>query len=200
MEEKTNIYRKLQQMRVELQNRGLSKSGKNDYGKYDYFELSDFVPHINEIQAAYDTVSIFEIDKEEALLHILDCADTVQEIVFSIPVAELALKGANAIQNVGGLTTYCRRYLYMIAFEIAESDEFDPNENNEPQVEYIDEIKIRALKKTMADKGVVDKQIFERYGVSSFEELTIENFMSAVRSLGKMPDVEKKEDLDLGLE
>lgn len=93
------------------------------------------------------------------------------------------------------------KYAAFQVFNIPTEEMQDPDaEVHSVGAEYIDELKIKALKKTMEDKGVVDKQIFDRYKVSSFEELTIENFMSAVRSLGKMPDVEKKEELDLGLE
>lgn len=200
MENKINIYQKLQKMRVELQKKGLVKTGRNDYSKYDYFELSDFLPHINEIQAEHNTVSLFAVNNERATLSIVDC-DTEKQIEFSIPIAELALKGANAIQNVGGLTTYCRRYLYMIAFEIAENDEFDPNKNNEPeqpQVLYVDDLKIKVLKERMAKKGVKDAQIFDRYKISSFEELTVSDFMKACSGLEKMPDVEEQQ-VDLGL-
>lgn len=194
MEQATNIYRKLQKMRVDLQKTGICKSGHNDYGKYDYFELSDFLPQINEIQEKHDTVSLFSINSEYAELMILDCADTTQGIEFRIPMAELALKGANAIQNVGGLTTYCRRYLYMIAFEIAENDEFDPNESNEPQqpeVYYVDAVKIKVLKEKMDKKGVTDQQIFDRYKVNAFEEMTVQQFVNAMNGLDKTPDKEK---------
>ena len=44
-----NIYEKLQEARVELQGMNLKKSGKNSFAQYDYFELADFMPHINQI-------------------------------------------------------------------------------------------------------------------------------------------------------
>ena len=200
-----NIYRKLQAMRVELQKKGLTKSGYNDHKKYNYFELADFLPAINELQEKYNTITLFHIDKETAGLRVLNCDDTKDEIVFTMPVAELSIAGANSIQNIGGLTTYCRRYLYMIAFEIAENDEFDRNANNEPQGEpeppevyYVDEIKIKVLKDTMQKKGVTEQQILERYGVANFEELTVEHFMRAMSGMEKMADVESKQ-VDLGL-
>lgn len=196
--EKMNIYQKLQAMRVELQKKGLAKSGHNDHKNYNYFELADFLPAINELQASFNTFTHFVINKETALLKVIDCESLGDVIEFSMPVAELSIAGANSIQNIGGLTTYCRRYLYMIAFEIAENDEFDPNENNEPQVLYVDELKIKVLKERMQQKGVTDKQIFERYAVSSFEELTVVDFMKACSGLEKMPDAENKQ-VDLGL-
>lgn len=79
-----------------------------------------------------------------------------------------------------------------------DADVYEDIEPEQPTVEYIDAIKIKALKKTMAEKGVTDKQVLDRYGIGSFEEMTIQHFMSAVRSLDKMPDKEdKKTNLDL---
>ena len=199
--ETMNIYQKLQEMRVDLQERGLVKSGHNDHKNYDYFELGDFLPAINEIQKKHNTISIFGITKEVAKLEVINCENLQESIEFTIPIAELSIAGANSIQNIGGLTTYTRRYLYMIAFEIAENDEFDPNtgkEPEEPPVMYVDEIKIKVLKERMKTKGVKENQILERYHVSSFEELTVIDFMKACSGLDKMPDVES-EQVDLGL-
>lgn len=186
-------------MRVALQKKGLEKSGYNDHKKYKYFELSDFLPEINEIQEEYNTLTLFSVDKEKATLRVVDCDDITQELTFDIPIAELTIQGANTIQNIGGLTTYCRRYLYMIAFEIAENDEFDPAQQQpEPPVLYVDDVKIKVLKQKMEKKGVSDNQILERYHVSCFEELTVVDFMKACSGLEKMPDVESKQ-VDLGL-
>lgn len=208
MENNTSIYQKLQKMRVELQKAGVVKSGRNDYGKYDYFELSDFLPQINEIQAENNTVSLFSINETRAVLDILNCEDLDQRISFSIPLAELSLKGANAIQNVGGLTTYCRRYLYMIAFEIAENDEFDgdkkdeaepePKPEQEPEVLYVNDNHIKTLKQTMEKKGVTDQQMLGRFKINTYEEMRVDWFVSAMRMLEITPDKEEKQ-VDLGL-
>lgn len=37
----------------------------------------------------------------------------------------LELKGANAVQLLGGVETYLRRYLYMTVLDIVEADQFD---------------------------------------------------------------------------
>ncbi|WP_405379366.1 ERF family protein [Phascolarctobacterium sp.] len=197
-----NIYQKLQKMRVALQKRELKKSGYNDHKKFSYFELSDFLPHINEIQEEYNTLSLFEIGKECASLTIVDCDNTELTLAFDIPIAELQIQGANTIQNIGGLTTYCRRYLYMIAFEIAENDEFDHNSNYEqpPQPEelYVDEIKIKVLKDKMAKKGVTDNTILDLCQISTFEEMTVSQFVRVNNKLDITPDKESKQ-VDLGL-
>ena len=195
-DQKLNIYQKLQFMRVDLHNRNLKKSGHNDHKKYEYFELGDFLPAVNEIQKEYGTLTLFDIEKEYAVLSVIDTETPENKIEFKIPIAELSIAGANGIQNMGGLTTYCRRYLYMIAFEIAENDEFDANKDNTPQAEQpilVDDVKIKVLKSRMEKKGVKTEQILERYKVDCLEELTVVDFMKACNGLDKMPDVEKQQ-------
>ena len=79
----------------------------------------------------------------------------------------------------------------------AECHEVAP-EQQQPEVIYVDDLKIKVLKDTMAKKGVKDSQILERYKVSKFEELTVLDFMKACSGLEKMPDIESKQ-VDLGL-
>lgn len=196
-----NIYEKLAEMRVELQNSEIKKSGYNDYGKYSYYELSDFLPKINEIALNHGVFNLYELKENEAVLHVMDF-ETGEEISFRIPLAEINLKGANAIQNIGGLTTYTRRYLYMIAYEVAENDEFDPQENNEPKSPdpkdvLVKDVHVKTLESVMKKKGVAAEKILERYKKSSLEEMTMEDFMKAMKGLEQMQDIEEKP-VDLG--
>lgn len=200
-ENKVKLITKLQKMRVELQDSGLTKSGRNDFSKYDYFELSDFLPKINKILLANNVTTIYGIEDGKAILKFINCEDSEDVLLFAIPTADMTLKGANAIQNIGGLTTYTRRYLYMIAFEIAEDDEFDPNQKNDdvadtPKDPLIDHIKIDVLKKKMEEKGVSADKITSRYEVHKLEELTTSQFMSAMSGLEATKPVEN---VDIGL-
>lgn len=120
-----NIYEKLQNMRVELQQMNIKKSGKNKFAGYDYYELADVLPPINELQAKYKTCSFIRFTREEATLKIINAEKPEEVIEFTSPMAELTLKGTHPIQNLGGIETYQRRYLYMTAFEIVENDYFD---------------------------------------------------------------------------
>jgi len=43
------VYKKLQKARVLLNASSIKKSGKNKFAGYDYFELGDFLPTVNEI-------------------------------------------------------------------------------------------------------------------------------------------------------
>ena len=83
--ENMSIYTKLQKMRVALQNKGLTKSGYNEHKKFAYFELADFLPQINEIQAEYNTITLFELGKEYAHLKLIDCDKEESVIEFDLP-------------------------------------------------------------------------------------------------------------------
>lgn len=120
-----NIYEKLQNMRVELQQKNIKKSGKNKFAGYEYYELSDVLPAINELQAKYKTCSYISFNSDLAVLTIINAEKPEEQITFSSPMAGLNLKGAHEIQNLGGVQTYSRRYLYLNAFEITENDYFD---------------------------------------------------------------------------
>jgi hypothetical protein len=118
------IYEKLQKCRVELQNLKLKKSGKNNYAGFEYFELKDFLPTVNELFAKNKMFSNFSMTSEIAELEIIDCEDKTS-VKFTSPIAELELKGCNKIQALGGTHTYLKRYLYINALEIVDADLFD---------------------------------------------------------------------------
>ena len=44
-----SVYKKLQDVRVELQKTPLKKSGKNKHIGFEYFELGDFLPTVQEL-------------------------------------------------------------------------------------------------------------------------------------------------------
>lgn len=58
------VMAKLQTARVTLQNRNLKKTGKNDFAHFDFFQLEDFLPEINEIFAKLGLHSEFNITPE----------------------------------------------------------------------------------------------------------------------------------------
>lgn len=120
-----DIYEKLQQMRAELQHQNIKKSGKNKFISYDYYELADILPPINDLQVKYKTCSCVTFTKDLAILKIINAEKPEEVIEFTTPVAEVNVKGATPIQMLGAQTTYLRRYLYLIAFEIVENDYFD---------------------------------------------------------------------------
>ena len=124
-EKKFNIFQKIQKARVELQKKDLKKSGYNKYSNYKYFELGDFLPHINEICDKLGLYTEVSYQEKEAFLKVIDCDNSEVFREWSTPVEVAVLKGCSMIQNIGGTQSFARRYLYMMAFEIAEADAID---------------------------------------------------------------------------
>lgn len=130
---KLNLLQKLQKCRVELQNKNLKKSGENKFAGFKYYELSDFLPTVNELFDKYKLFSQFTLDNNTATLEIFDTEKTYKSdefefydsVAFTIPSEKVEIKGSNAIQNLGGSNTYLRRYLYLNALEIVENDVYD---------------------------------------------------------------------------
>ena len=205
-----NLYAKLMKMRVALQKCDIKKSGYNDFKKFKYYELSDFLPECTKIAADNNILFLYQLGKEEAMLSMIDCENPDNRILFQFPLAEVDIQGANKMQNIGGLTTYTRRYLYMIAFEISENDEYDPNENNVPeqkkqkdptpeQQKQIDNIanqkidltKVHIIQKELLRTGVSVDAICERYKVAELTEITEGLFIRVMDALKKTSDLVK---------
>ena len=119
-----NIYEKLLQVRLELSTANIKKGGKNEFAKYEYLELNDFLPALIKSCASAKICPLFSFG-ETAKLTIVDAEKPEDFIEFSSPIAELQMKGTNALQIIGGVQTYLRRYLFIMAFDIATPDVFD---------------------------------------------------------------------------
>ena len=118
--------------RIKLQNTEMKKSGLNKFAGYSYFELSDFVPKIQEIFDELGLCGVVSFTTAYAELSITDVEDGTM-LVISSPMAEANLKGAHPIQNLGAVLSYQRRYLWMTAMEIVENDIIDSAPSAEPK-------------------------------------------------------------------
>ena len=119
-----NIYEKLQAARIKIAAGGIQKSGKNEFAKYKYYGLGDFLPQIMEACDELKITPIISTDAEgrKFVLELINSESPEEVIRFSIPIVQAQLKGVQPIQNLGAVITYSRRYLYMLAFEIIETD------------------------------------------------------------------------------
>ena len=132
-----SVHKKLMAARVKLQSVEMKKSGLNKFAGYSYFELGDFIPHIQTIFNDIGLCGVVSFDSTHATLCITDTEDGSQIVVTS-PMAEANLKGAHPIQNLGAVLSYQRRYLWMAAMEIVEHDIIDSGpsaEKPEPKPE-----------------------------------------------------------------
>lgn len=131
-------------IRVKLQNAKLKKSGKNKYAGFDYFELADFLPKLNELMLEEKVNDRFYIKDDYATLELQKGEETniytMPFVLFETPVnvkqnqttGEIReVKSMQDIQYLGALNTYYKRYLYLNAFGITDGDVIDSMDNNE---------------------------------------------------------------------
>ena len=119
-----SVYGKLQKARIMLQGTKLTKSGKNKFAGYEYFELADFLPTIQKICNDVGLCGVVSFNKDMAYLQINDTEDGTS-VMFTAPMSSAALKGCHDVQNLGAVISYLRRYLCVNAFEIVEHDGLD---------------------------------------------------------------------------
>lgn len=128
-----NVYKKLQAARAKLHKTPLGKSGKNSFAKFNYFELSDFLPEVTEIFNDLGLCEVINFNTDTATLTIHD-ADSDGHIVFTTPLVYADMGKVQSIQNLGATHTYIRRYLYLLAMNVLENDVVDAAEPKAPPV------------------------------------------------------------------
>jgi len=116
-----SVHKKLMQVRVELAHLGPQRTGHNKFANYKYFELGDFIPQTMELFLKHGLCGYISYTSEEATLSITDVEDG-PAIVIRSPMATAALKGNHDIQNLGAVQSYQRRYLWIAALELCETD------------------------------------------------------------------------------
>ena len=135
-----NVYQKLLEARVLFMEEDVKKSGKNMKMSYKYFELQDIVPVATPIFQKVGLLPVVTFTNDEAAMTIFNVDDPCDFIVFTSPMKEIEPivstktggEVTNAIQRLGSVETYQRRYLYMIALDIVESDSIEPTTGDNP--------------------------------------------------------------------
>ena len=128
-----NVYQKLLEARVLFMEEDVKKSGKNMNMSYKYFELQDIAPVATPIFQKVGLLPAVTFSDTEATMTIFNVDCPSDYINFTSPMREIApihsksgSEVTNAIQRLGSVETYQRRYLYMIALDIVESDSIEP--------------------------------------------------------------------------
>ena len=178
-----NIYEKIQEVKVRLLKANIKKSGVNKFAGYNYYELADFTPFIIDFCTELKLFTAISFDKELAKLTIVNSENPEERIEYTSPIEELELKGCNKIQALGGTETYSRRYLYMSAFDIIESDMFDGQNGKELQDinldKKIDKNKVAALRAALKNAKISDdvlEQVLDDFGYEKIDEIQVKNY------------------------
>lgn len=201
-----NLNESIIQIRVDLQKSKIKKSGKNKYAGFEYYELADFLPRLNELMLQYGINDKFTIEEDKATLTLIKGEEAQSYNIpferFDTPLVNkkdkngTLLKDKNGeyiqtpsmqdIQYLGALNTYYKRYLYLNAFGITDGEVIDSLDNNE--IQRGTKANKKATKTTEkkeqpkgADLPIQDGQI-ERIK----ELYTAEELMPLMRHIGKV--------------
>ena len=188
-----NIYSKMQKARCEFQEKPLKKSGHNKFAGYHYFELGDFLPTINSLLEKYNLCSNISFDNDMATLTIVNAENTDEKLVFTSPMSNANLKGCHDVQNLGAVQTYLRRYLWVNAFEIVESDGLDATTGKDDKPSKtkanVNAAKImKLIESKYVNEVAVQQHVKSAYGVDSYDKLSDKQAKELIEMLSKKPD------------
>ena len=129
-----NVYQKLIKAREQFLNADVQKTGKNMHLSFKYFELDDIVPTAIRIFATVGLVPVVNFTTDTATMPIVNTDNPEDTVAFVAPFNQIApivsntgKQATNEMQALGSSITYMRRYLYMMALDICESDSIDAN-------------------------------------------------------------------------
>jgi hypothetical protein len=136
------IHARMAKIKKELSETKIAKSGHNKFAGFKYHELSDFIEIVNKLNEKHGVNDVINIDKISGsctlTLYNVDDANDFVTVITPYEQAEMLGKGGapsnvDAIQRMGSTITYNRRYLYMTAYNIQESDGVDGNDTTPPK-------------------------------------------------------------------
>lgn len=166
-----NIYQKVQSIRSAIAELDIKRSGQNKDKGFTYLELPEYLPTLNRLMDEVGLMTMFNMTNEKAVLKIFNSSDPREFLEWELPMAELKMadaegKEAEGIQIMGGKTTYMRRYLLQIAFEISVKDTVDSRGKTSKPVDDLDEEDIEDIESaTDIDRlGEICKKIRGRKG------------------------------------
>lgn len=129
-----SVYKKLNEARAKFHELKLTKTGRNTFANYNYFELGDFLIPALQVFREVGLCAYVSFDKDTATMTIVDLAPSggaPEKIILTSPMGSAALKGCHEVQNIGAVETYQRRYLWVAALEIVEHDALDATTGKE---------------------------------------------------------------------
>lgn len=177
-----NLNESIIKIRVKLQNSKIKKSGKNKFAGFEYYELGDFLPKLNELMLEENINDLFTIENDEVKL-ILMKGEEKQEYkmpfrIFETPLTKDGKQSMQDIQYLGALNTYYKRYLYLNAFGITDGEVIDSMNSEEIKKPIKQETKEILITEKQIEliKGLDQERVkkaLEYYEKENIEDLTL---------------------------
>ena len=193
MENKKNVFERLQDVRVDLQKMNIKKDAENNFTKFNYYTLNAILPPINELCQKHRITYTTKFTKEEVTLTLYNHDDLNDTITFGMPFVMSELKSAPRIQCLGASVSYITRYLMISVFGIAESDFYDslPEDKlqevkpvNEAEENKKDEL-IKFIIKNKENENLKEalKEVLKQEKVKSIKDLSLDSLQTVINSM-----------------
>lgn len=187
-----NLNESVIKIRVKLQNSKIKKSGKNKFAGFEYYELGDFLPKLNELMLEENINDLFTIENDEVKL-ILMKGEEKQEYkmpfrIFETPLTKDGKQSMQDIQYLGALNTYYKRYLYLNAFGITDGEVIDSMNSEEIKKTIKQETKEILITEKQIEliKGLDQERVkkaLEYYEKENIEDLTLVQASQLIKKL-----------------
>ena len=182
-------------IRVDLQSKNLKQSGKNKFAGFTYFELADFLPHLNVLMLENEINDRYYVSENMACLDLIHKEEvqtyTIPYTQFMTPTNKSGQPSMQDIQYLGALNTYYKRYLYLNAFGITDGEIVDAMDNTQhiakpKEVQKINEAQLKLVNTLMSKKKVDRDTIKKHYGVTTLKDLPVTVVNAFIEYLEKL--------------
>ena len=132
-----SVEQKILILRKRIKELNLKPTGHNSHGKYNYYQLSDFLPHTIDICSEIGLYDEYTEDEEYKTLVVKDVEQPTEARIFKMKKMEVPpilptqpnekvgvamQRAGNTVQTVGSVDTYYMRYLYRNLLKLTEPD------------------------------------------------------------------------------
>ena len=179
-----NVYGKLIEARKRFYEAGIKKTGVNRYAEFKYFTLDDIIPIKQEIFRDLGLADVISFGPEVATMTVFNILDPLDMIVFTSQLAADESLIKNPIQKVGAIQTYVRRYLYLLALDIIESDGIEETTDKpDPETGKSEAPKKSNRPKTEKEREEIKGELIDEGGDATDTQIkAIKNGLKKLRS------------------
>ena len=191
--ETMNVYAKLLEARKRFLETGIKKTGVNRYAEYKYFTLDEIIPAKQAIFKDLGLADVITFTDQSAILSIFNVDSPDEFVTFSSQLAPDESMIKNPIQKVGAIQTYVRRYLYLLALDIIESDGIEETTGKDIPPADIEKGEVTpAPKKAKRPATVEEREETKKELINESGEATPTQIKAIKNGLKKLRDKDEK--------
>lgn len=128
------IHKKIATFKKEFHALKMEMSGKNSHSGFPFFQIQDFIKQAVDLLEKNGLVFKISFPENRCQGTCIDVETGEREDYFC-SVADANIPKATPVQNLGGVMTYVRRYMWSLFLDLVEFDGVDATSGAEPEPE-----------------------------------------------------------------